>query len=496
MKEIRFTDTTFRDGHASLWAQGMRTGMMLAHARDMDRAGFVAMEVIANSNFKKCVRELREDPWERIRRLSDALPNTPTTAMAGAGSPAPFGIAPLELMKLYMRTLAANGIRRLHVMDACNSMTGRLVETVPYAQSLGMDVVVALVFSISPKHTDEHYAEKARQAVELGADKVYLKDSGGLLTPERIRTIVPAIIASVGDTPLEFHTHCTTGLGPMSLLAAVEEGIDTVHTAVPPLANGSSQPSIFNVASNLRAKGYETLVDEGPLRRVSDDLYRIAINEGFPMGSPLEYDYAQFVHQVPGGVISNLRHQLTQIGMIQKLPEILDESIQVRRDLGFPIMVTPFSQFVVSQATINILNGERYKVVTDEIIKYTLGDFGEEASLGVEEEIREIIMDRPRAKDLAAREHHEPTVEELRESFGGGISDEELLLRYAVGGDADVKAMREAGPIKEYSLQGRPLVDIVASIAQREDLNRVSINEPGLSLVVEGRKSMNGSRRH
>ncbi len=134
--------------------------------------------------------------------------------------------------------------------------------------------------------------------------------------------------------------------------------------------------------------------------------------------------------------------------------------------------------------------------MTDEIIKYTLGDFGEEASLGVEEEIREIIMDRPRAKDLAAREHHEPTVEELRESFGGGISDEELLLRYAVGGDADVKAMREAGPIKEYSLQGRPVVDIVASIAQREDLNRVSINEPGFSLVVEGRKSMNGSRRH
>lgn len=493
MEEVRFTDTTFRDGHASLWAQGMRTGMMLAHARDMDRAGFVAMEVIANSNFKKCVRELREDPWERIRRLSDLLPNTPTAAMAGAGSPAPFGIAPLELMKLYMRRLAANGIRRLHVMDASNSMTGRLVESVPYAQSLGMQVVVALVFSISPKHTNRHYAEKARQAVELGADKVYLKDSGGLLTPERIRTIVPAIRNSVGDTPLEFHTHCTTGLGPMSLLAAVEEGIDTVHTAVPPLANGSSQPSIFNVASNLRAQGYATMVNEAPLRRVSEDLHRIAQSEGFPIGTPLEYDYAQFVHQVPGGVISNLRHQLTQIGMIKKLPEILEESIRVRRDLGFPIMVTPFSQFVVSQATINILNGERYKVITDEIIKYTLGDFGDEASQGVEDEIREIIMDRPRAKDLAAREKHDPTLDEIRESFGSGVSDEELLLRYAVGGDSDVKAMRGAGPSKEYSPRSHPLVEMLESVVGRNELGSVTIKGADLSLVVEGGRSADNS---
>ncbi len=485
MREIRFTDTTYRDGHASLWAQGMRTGMMLATAKDMDRAGFAAIEVIANSNFKKCVRELREDPWERIRRLADSLPNTPMAAMAGAGSPAPFGIAPLALQKLYLSRLAANGIRQLHLMEASNNMTGRLVSTVPMAREAGLKVVVALVFSLSPKHTDEYYAEKAKQAVALGADEVYLKDSGGLLTPERVRTVVPAILQNLNGTPLEFHTHCTTGLGPMSLLAAVEAGIDRVHTAVPPLANGSSQPSVFNVASNLRALGHSTSIDERPLKRASEELTRMALREKFPIGTPLEYDYAQYVHQVPGGVISNLRHQLKQIGMEQRLPEVLEESVRVRHDLGYPIMVTPFSQFVVSQATINILNGERYKVVTDEVIKYTLGIYGEEAGNGVMDEAREIILDRPRASDLAQIEYHEQTLDEIRESFGANISDDDLLLRYAVGGESDVNAMRKAGPYKEYSAEEHSLPTLVGSLIKNKNMSSLRIRRPDFSLILE-----------
>ncbi|TAN23595.1 MAG: biotin carboxyl carrier protein [Actinomycetota bacterium] len=486
MREIRFTDTTFRDGHASLWAQGMRTGMMLALARDMDKAGFAAAEVIANSNFKKCVRELREDPWERIRLLAKSLTHTPLAAMAGAGAPAPFGIAPLALQKLYLERLTANGIRRLNVMESSNNMTGRLVSTVPIAKNLGLQVVVALVFSLSPKHTDDYYAQKAKEAVALGADKVYLKDSGGLLTPERVNTVVPAILQNLNGTPLEFHTHCTTGLGPVSTLAAVLAGVDTVHTAVPPLANGASQPSVFNVAGNLRALGFTPLVDEVPLERVSNDLMRMAREDGFPVGHPLEYDYGQYVHQVPGGVISNLRHQLRQMNIEHRLPEVLEESVRVRQDLGYPIMVTPFSQFVVSQATINVLSGERYKLVTDEVIKYALGVYGDEASSGVTPETREIILDRPRAGDLTKTEQAEPSLKEIRDSFGGGITDEELLLRYAVGGEADVDAMKESGPFRDYSQHhGRPIVGLVETVLKSRDLRHVSIQQPGLSLIVE-----------
>lgn len=491
MREIRFTDTTFRDGHASLWAQGMRTGMMLALAKDMDSAGFLAMEVIANSNFKKCARELREDPWERIRVLAKALPNTPLAAMAGAGAPAPFGYAPLALQKLYFERLAANGVKRLHIMESSNNMNTRLAINVPIAKEVGLEVVVALVFSESPRHNDEYYAQKTKEALEIGASRIYLKDPGGLMTPERAKTIVPAIMAHLGEMPLEFHTHCTTGLGPMTSLSAVEAGVDIVHTAVPPLANGASQPSIFNIAANLREIGYTTNIDEAPLKRASKDLMGMAKQERMTIGHPLEFDYGQFMHQVPGGVISNLHHQLRQIGMEQRLDEILEESVRVRKDLGYPIMVTPFSQFVVSQATINVLTKDRYSTVTDEIIKYTLGEYGEEASGGVEPDARSTILDRPRAKDLASQDHHEPSLDEIRRSFGGpGISDDELLLRYTVGGEEDVKALREAGPFKKYPSASSPVVELVKDFTARNS-NYLAIKQPGMSLVLEGKTASN-----
>ena len=212
---------------------------------------------------------------------------------------------------------------------------------------------------------------------------------------------------------------------------------------------------------------------------------RMAHMEKLPIGTPLEYDHAQYVHQVPGGVISNLRHQLRQIRMEQRLSEVLEESVRVRRDLGYPIMVTPFSQFVVSQATINVLNGNRYQVVTDEVIKYTLGVYGSEAGSGVTSEAREIILDRPRAKELAQVTNHEQSLDEIRESFGADVSDDELLLRYAVGGESDVVAMRSAGPIQDYSAQKRQVPQLVESLVQHKDMGSLRINLPGLSLTLE-----------
>ncbi len=483
MREIRLVDTTLRDGHASLWAEAMRTHMMLAVAKDMDKAGFVASEVIATSHFKKCVRELREDPWERIRVISRAMPNTPLAAMGD--SLATFGNAPPSIIKLYMERLAANGIRRSQLMNASNDMTGRIVHSVNSALEAGLQVVVALVYSQSPKHSDEYYMAKAKEAVSIGADIVYLKDPGGLMTPDRAKTIIPAILQALNGVPLEFHTHCTTGLGPVSVLAAVESGVDTVHTALPPLANGASQPSVFNVVRNLSALGYATALNEEPLEWASHNLAAIAHQARLPIGHPLEYDYAQYLHQVPGGVISNLRHQLTQMGMISRLGEVLEESIRVRAELGFPIMVTPYSQFVVSQAAINVLSRERYSVVTDEIIKYALGEFGAEASSGVTSEARDRILDRPRAMILAKQEPDQPTIGEIRKSLGGaGISDDELLLRYAVGGEADVNAMREAGSFEDYSNRVHPIAKFVEALTIRKDLGSLSIKDPGFSLFM------------
>jgi oxaloacetate decarboxylase alpha subunit len=296
---VRFVDTTLRDGHACLWAEGMRTGMMLAVAEELDRAGFAAVEVIATSHFKKCVRELREDPWERLRLLAARMRATPLAAMGGS-NPRTFGVAPLSVVGLYLQRLAAAGIRRVQLMEASNDMANRVEPAVRMAHAAGLQVVVALVFSLSPRHTDAYYARKAHDAVAVGADIVYLKDSGGLLTPERVRTVVPAVRSGLGGTPLEFHTHCTTGLGPLCTLAALVAGVTTVHTAVPPLADGASQPSVFNVARNARALGFDPQVDEAPLRVVRERLEAIARTEGLPEGCPVEYDAAQYVHPVPG----------------------------------------------------------------------------------------------------------------------------------------------------------------------------------------------------
>ncbi len=267
MEEIRFVDTTFRDGHASLWAEGMTTGMMLPVASQMDRIGFKSIELMGTSHFLKCVRELREDPWERIRLISKEITHTPLTLMM-QHSIRTFDFTPFSVMKLWMERIAANGIKRMQVMNASNNMSFKVPEIVRFAKEVGLEIIIALTYSYSPKHTDEHYAQTTRDAVTLNVDGVYLKDPGGLLTPERIQTLVPTILKNSNGLPVELHSHCTTGLAPLCYIEAIRHGIKTVHTAIPPLANGSSQPSIVNVSRNIRHLGFTPAIDEGPISSI------------------------------------------------------------------------------------------------------------------------------------------------------------------------------------------------------------------------------------
>ncbi len=482
--KVNFIDTTFRDGQQSLWAEGMTTGMMLPVASQMDRAGFSSMELIASSHFLKCVRELREDPWERIRLVSRRVTRTPLVLMTHY-SIAAFDLTPFSILKVYFERLKANGIKRVQLMDPANDLSFRVHHCVRFAKEVGLEVALGLVFSISPKHTDEHYAQKVRDAADLKVDTVYVKDSGGLLTPERVQTLIPSFLKNSRGIPAALHSHCTTGLAPIVYLDAIKLGIDTVCTAVPPLANGPSQPSVFNVASNLRYLGYLPTIDEEVLKPVSDHFERIARREGLPIGKPLEYDAYQYVHQVPGGVISNLRHQLSKLKMEDRLEEVLAEAVRVRKDLGYPIMVTPFSQYVVSQASINVMLGERYKQILDEIIAYTLGYWGKESSDAVDPDLKDRILNYPRAKELSGAEPAQPTIEEVRRQLGGpGVSDEELLLRYIVREQSEIEAMRAAGPIKEYQDMVRPLVLMLQELLKQHPLHHISIEKEGLAVLL------------
>ncbi len=282
MNEVYFVDTTLRDGPTSLWAESMTTGMMLPIASRIDRAGFEAIEIIATTFFKKCVRELREDPWERLRLVSQQITKTPLRAIRNRYMTA-FHITPWSLSKLWLERLAANGVRQVRISDPTNTVS-YLRRQVRDARGAGLEPIVNLIFSISPKHTDEYYAQKAREVAKLDAARICLKDPGGLLSPERTRALVLIILENTNGIPVELHTHCTMGLGTLCCLEAIKLGIKSVNTAIPPLADGSSNPSVFNVARNARALGYVPTIDEEVIKPVAGHFMFIAKREGLPIG--------------------------------------------------------------------------------------------------------------------------------------------------------------------------------------------------------------------
>lgn len=484
MEEIKFVDTTIRDGHQSLWAENMTTGMMLPVAERMDNAGFEAIELLSSSHIKKCVRELKEDPWERVRQVAKRVKKTPLRLIAGRVST--FEISPRSIYMLFMERMAANGLRQARISSEWNELENWRYK-VQGAHEYGMQSIINLIYSVSPKHTDEYYAERTRQAASLKPWRLCLKDPGGLLTPERTRALIPIMYKSAPGIPLELHTHCTTGLGGLCALEAIKLGVKSINTAIPPLANASSNPSLYNVAQNARALGYATAIDEESLKPVTEHFTIVAKREGFKIGAPVEYDYSQYQHQVPGGMVSNLRHQLKKVGLEDRVDAALEEAARVRAEFGYPIMVTPLSQFVGSQAAINVISGERYKQVTDQVINYALGIWGEEGARDMDPNVKEKILNRPRAKELAKWVAPEPSLHEVRQKIGGpGVSDEELLLRWLLH-EEEIAAMRAAGPIREYVTAINPLVSLIEEMAQRTDLSRIQVEKADFALTLEKR---------
>lgn len=449
--EINFVDTTVRDGDLSLWdATGLTTAMILSIAPIMDRVGFKAIDFIGNSHIGMCVRRYKENPWERIRLACKAMPRTPLSFLTtGRRFSTGFKPMPDSIIALMLERMVANGMRRVWILDAAHDMNV-IYPTAHQARAAGIeDVTVTLCYSISPVHTDEYYAQKAREIANCpDVDTIYLEDQGGLLTPERTRTLVPVIQQNINGLPFEIHSHCNTGLAPLCYLEAIQLGVKTLHTAVPPLAYGSSLPSTENILRNARRLGYSANIDEEALQAMSAHFKKIADREGRPAGAPVEYDVSCYEHQVPGGMMTTLKRQLSEVRMEHRLGEVMEEVIQVRKELGYPVMATPFSQFVGTQATMNIMSGERYKAVPDGVIQYVLGWFGEPPA-PIDQNVLDKVTGLPRAKEFVNKEFPQPSIKELRQQIrvGPGVSDEEFLLRFAMS-DREVDSMLAAGPIK------------------------------------------------
>ena len=473
MKTIRFIDTTLRDAHQCLWATRMTTAMMLPIASDLDRVGFEAIDLEGGAVFDVCVRYLREDPWERMRIMSAAITQTPLIIMTRGQSLFTFEFFSDDVVELTAKRIAANGIRYHTPYDALNDVRN-LIVPVRAAKEAGLYVDAGVVYTISPVHTDDYYVRKVREIVALGVDAVFLKDPSGLLTPERVQTLVPALKEAVGELPLQLHTHCLTGLGPIAALEAIQHGVDVVHTATSVLANGASQPSTEWVARNASRMGFHVDLDLDALAPVREYFRYVAEREDKPLGKVAEYDPFHYEHHVPGGMISNLRSQLRDMGMESKLDAILEEMAAVRKDLGYPIIVSPFAQFVATQATLNVIGGERYKTIPDEVRRYILGYYGELAA-PVEPNLYDRVTSGERVVTERPGDLLPPTLERVRRERGPFDSDDDLLLAVFYS-EEQYSGLKAAGSIERaYAVERNPLLTLLRELAARNDIASVRL---------------------
>ncbi len=480
MKEITFVDTTLRDAHQSLWNGQMTTSMMLPIAPVMDEVGFESMDFMALISMEWCIRQQKENPWDRVRLIAKAMPHTPLIV---GGVLRNFGSIPDSVTEFWTKKIAQAGARRIRINDPCHDIK-QIIKAIKWAKDAGLKTMVALIYSYSPVHTDEYYAKKALEIAEAGAERMFIKDVDGLLTPERTQTLVPAILKNIDGIPLEIHGHCTTGLAPLCYLEAIKKGVCTVHTAISPLANGPSQPSTENIMKNARRLGFSAHLEEKPLKAMADHFRYIAMREGFPLGSPVEYDLFQYEHQVPGGMMENYKAELLKRGLEHRLDELLAEIARIRKELGYPIMVTPLSQYVGAQAILNHTAGERYKVVTDEIIQYVLGHYGELAA-PVDREVRDKIMRLPRTKELLSWEPPEKSIEELRREFGPELPDQEFLLRVLTTNQQAVDEVLAAGQMDyEYPKGEKPVLALIRELTKRKNSAFIHIKKGDFSLTL------------
>lgn len=484
MRRIGIIDQTYRDGPQCLWASRMTTAMMLPVARRMDEIGFDYLDLTgAGGNFDVAVRYLKESPWERIKLIRRQMTNTPLLFVVRSKNDVGFKVVPIDIQFLWIDCFMAAGLQYFRTTDPLQDLDN-VIPLLQYAKQKGAYTVGALAFGHSPVHTDELYARKAKELIARAkVDCIMIKDAGGLLTPDRIRTLVPALKKVIGALPLELHSHCMTGLAPLVYHEGVKLGVDQVHTSIAPLANGAAQPAMQTMVRNLRDMGYKVETQDAMVDEVSEHFERVAAQEGKPVGVPLEYDAFHFDHQVPGGMISNFISQLAEQGKSDRLNEILQECTRIRSELGWPILITPFAQLVGTQAMLNVVTGDRYSIVPDEVKKYVLGYNGKLLA-PVDQNVLDRIIERGSSEIPIKPEEPEPAVAALRKKYPNA-SDEERLLRYSYAG-SQVDDMIATGPTKTEYHYTKPITRLIEELAKRNGSTRVYIQRK--DLLVDMRK--------
>ncbi len=434
MGKVMITDTILRDAHQSQAATRMRTEDMLPACEILDKAGYYSLECWGGATFDSCLRFLNEDPWVRLRMLREAMPKTKLQMLFRGQNILGYKHYADDVVDEFVRLSIKNGINVIRIFDALNDPRN-LKQAIDATNKYHGICEVAMSYTISPVHSEEYFVEKALEYERMGAQNICIKDMANLLLPYAAYSLVKKLKQALKpETLVHMHTHNTTGTGDMVNLKAIEAGVDIVDTALSPLANGTSQPATESLIATLQGTEYDTGIDLGELTKATEHFRKVADKmkaEGILDPKVLNVNVKTLQYQVPGGMLSNLIKQLKDAGKSDKLDEVLAEVPRVRADFGYPPLVTPTSQIVGTQAVMNVITGERYKMNPKESQGLMRGEYGQ-LPAPVNEEVRRKVIGDQKVITCRPADLIEPELEKYRKECAKWYTQEEDVLSYAL----------------------------------------------------------------
>ena len=436
---VKVVETALRDGHQSLFATRMTTDEVLLALKELDKAGYYALEVWGGATFDACLRFLNEDPWERLRKIKKVCKNTKLQMLFRGQNILGYRHYSDDVVEKFVQKSIQNGIDIIRIFDALNDLRN-LKCAVDATKKYGGECQIALSYTTSPVHTVEYYVELAKEVEKMGADSICIKDMAGVLLPEDAYNLISQMKANT-KLPIELHSHCTGGLMEMTYLRAIQAGVDIIDTALSPLSGGTSQPCTESINYALRGTEYDPKLNADLLDKAASKLATVKakyLENGMLNPKVLSCNPNILKYQVPGGMLSNLISQLKQQNALDKLDEVLKEVPEVRKDMGYPPLVTPLSQMVGTQAVLNVISGERYKMVPKEINEYLHGNYGKSPA-PVNEEIRHKIIGDDKVITHRPADDLKPEFKALKKKYADIAQSDEDVLSIALFGDVAIK---------------------------------------------------------
>ncbi len=430
MQRVQFVETVLRDANQSLMATRLPYAKFEPILETMDRAGYYAVECWGGATFDVCLRYLNEDPWERLRKIRAKMPHTKLQMLLRGQNILGYKHYPDDVVRKFVQHAVKNGIDIIRIFDALND-PDNLKVAVEETVKCGATASGAISYTTSPVHTLKNYVNLVKELAAMGCTSICIKDMAGIMGPKEAYDLVSAIKDAV-DLPVDVHTHCTTGLAFMTLLKSVEAGADIIDTATPPFSGGTSQASTDTLVYALKQLGYQVDLDEAVLKEVADYFKPVRdgfIADGTLMPKSMATDTQCLTYQVPGGMLSNLLSQLKTMNALDRLDEALAETPRVRKDLGYPPLVTPTSQMVGVQAVTNVLQGERYKKVSNEVKAYCRGEYGRTPA-PIDPAVQKLILGDEKPLEGRYADTLEPAFEKTKAQLGATARSDEDVLSY------------------------------------------------------------------